>query len=128
MNWNLATRVPPGGVRPVAQPEDKMMNNGAFPGLALLLLTLPLAAQSRTTTGDVRRGPTPKSSGAPTRTHSQGDFMRLRIDGQTNKARTRRVLDELVWHRTMASATSSARRKGRPIVVFQALGDIRGLC
>ena len=89
------------------------MNNRSFLGIALLLVALPTAPL------DAQRG---KACRAPQ------SASELRVALYANQTRTKRVLDQLTWHRTMASATRSAKKKGRPIVVIQALGDIRGLC
>ncbi len=89
------------------------MNNRSFPSIALLLAALPIAPL------EAQRG---KACRAPQSTSQ------LRVAGHANQTNTKRVLDQLTWHRTMASATRSAKRKGRLIVVIQALGNIRGLC
>ena len=56
------------------------------------------------------------------------DIRNVRYFGTVNQDRTERVLGELLWHKSLASATRSARLASRPIVLFQALGDLRGLC
>lgn len=55
-------------------------------------------------------------------------FQALRLDGDTNHARSKRVLTELKWHQSLAQARSAARLQDRPILLIQALGDVRGFC
>jgi hypothetical protein len=55
-------------------------------------------------------------------------FGKLQIDGETNHARTKRVLAELTWHTSVKAAARVAVQQDRPIVLIQALGDIRGFC
>ena len=53
---------------------------------------------------------------------------KLQIDGKVNHARTARVLDGLNWHASAKSAARDAVQQDRPIVLIQALGDLRGYC
>ena len=55
-------------------------------------------------------------------------FRSLRIDGRTNHARTQRVLRELKWHKSVERVAAAAVEEDRPIVLVQALGEIRGFC
>ena len=56
------------------------------------------------------------------------EFRGLRIDGKTNSARTKRVLTELTWHKSVEKAAAAAVEEDRPIVLVQALGDLKGFC
>ena len=102
------------------------MNHGLSLGIVFTLFasqSTPLDAQAGRATCGVQT--TPRTSNTR---RSATDILHVRYFGTVNRDRTDRVLDELVWHKSMGSAIRSARKNGRPIVLFQALGDIRGLC
>ena len=55
-------------------------------------------------------------------------FGGFRIDGTTNHARTKRVITGLEWHKSLAKAATAAVKHDRPIMLINALGEIRGHC
>ncbi len=81
---------------------------------ALLYLSSVVAAQQTSGSVLIPRDPT--------------EFHGLRIDGTTNFARTKRVLNELTWHKSVEKAAAAAVEADRPIVLVQALGEIKGFC
>ncbi len=55
-------------------------------------------------------------------------FQNLKVDGTRNAAAVKKLRKELRWHKSAATASHSASQKGRPIVLIQALGDLKGFC
>ena len=101
-------------------------------GLAVTLIQLLptlLSAQTRAQKRTQGTTPTQMRCGVGGVSTAAGRrFSALRIGGEDNRARTERVTKELTWHSSLNPAFRAARRKGRPIVYIQALGDITGYC
>ena len=97
-------------------------------GLVLVIsATTPGQTLTRSRSGEPTIGQ--MRCAAPTRvTTAVRKFLDLRVSGEENRARTTRLVQQLNWHQSLATALRAGRKSGRPIVYIHALCDINGLC
>ena len=90
----------------------------AWIAAALVSVSGLLSAQSPFTAADV-----PVSQEATKQAHK---FRSLVYGKKTVRRNVRKLTKELVWHKTLEDATTAAEISGKPIILIQALGDLKG--
>ena len=94
------------------------MMRQAWIAAALVSASGLLGAQSPFTAADV-----PISQEA---TQQAMRFRALVYRQNTVRKNVRKLTKELVWHKTLKDASDAAEKSGKPIVLIQALGDLKG--
>lgn len=94
------------------------MMRQAWIAAALVSASGLLSAQSPFTAADV-----PISQEA---TQQALNFRSLVYQKKTVRRNVRKLTKELVWHKTLEDASDAAELSGKPIVLIQALGDLKG--
>ena len=94
------------------------MTRHAWFAASLLSLTGWISAQSPFTPADV-----PVSKTATERAQR---FRTVMFDKNTVSKNVRTLTKKLTWHKDLAAARAAAEKSGKPIVLIQALGDLKG--
>ena len=94
-----------------------MMRNAWF-AASLLSLAGILSAQKPFTLSDV---PIDRDAA-----QSAQNYRRVKYEGKVVRVNVRKLVKELTWHKNLDAAIAASKVSKKPVLLVQALGDLKG--